>query len=407
MNMRKGLASLLAGQRARLVVLAALALVGGLAESVVLVLIVQTAVALSSQDPASLHVGPIHIESVKPSLLILVALVGTLARLAAALGVAWIGARMTAEVQRNSRINMFSAFIDAEWAAQSREREGGLQQLIGVEIDRSSYAVVTVATALAALCSLLMLGAASLVVSPIAAAALVGAVAVLFFGLKPLTARVRQQTSARSLEELSVAQSLNELLRTAEEIRVHGVAEEEKRRLASDTSRIANWMTRIQFSSMSMLNLYQGAALLLVLAALFVVSRIGTSSVANAGAIVLILLRAFAYSQQVQQAYHQVGERLSSIASVEQGLANYRANRTIAGGETLQSVESVEFRNVSYSYRETAPALSRVTFSVERGEIIGVVGPSGSGKSTLVQILLRLRMPDQGSYLVNGRDAAL
>jgi ABC-type multidrug transport system fused ATPase/permease subunit len=46
--------------------------------------------------------------------------------------------------------------------------------------------------------------------------------------------------------------------------------------------------------------------------------------------------------------------------------------------------------------------LSDISFRVAGGEAIGIVGPSGAGKSTLVQILLRLRTPQQGRYLVNG-----
>jgi ABC-type multidrug transport system fused ATPase/permease subunit len=47
-----------------------------------------------------------------------------------------------------------------------------------------------------------------------------------------------------------------------------------------------------------------------------------------------------------------------------------------------------------------------VTFSVNAGESIGTVGPTAAGKSTLVQLLLRLRDPDSGAYLVNGAMAS-
>ena len=49
------------------------------------------------------------------------------------------------------------------------------------------------------------------------------------------------------------------------------------------------------------------------------------------------------------------------------------------------------------------PALQDVTFDVERSETVGIIGPSGAGKSTLVQILLALREPTTGVYLVNGQ----
>ena len=50
--------------------------------------------------------------------------------------------------------------------------------------------------------------------------------------------------------------------------------------------------------------------------------------------------------------------------------------------------------------------LTNISFEVAAGEVIGIIGPSGAGKSTLVQLLLRLRAPDEGRYLVNGVAAA-
>src|SRR5262249_17350111 len=44
------------------------------------------------------------------------------------------------------------------------------------------------------------------------------------------------------------------------------------------------------------------------------------------------------------------------------------------------------------------------SFTVAKGEVIGVVGPSGAGKSTLVQLLLRLREPTTGKMLTDGHD---
>jgi ABC-type multidrug transport system fused ATPase/permease subunit len=65
----------------------------------------------------------------------------------------------------------------------------------------------------------------------------------------------------------------------------------------------------------------------------------------------------------------------------------------------------LEFDDVSFAYASARPVLVNVSFDVQRGEAIGVVGPTGAGKSTLVQIFLRLRSPDEGRYLVNGERA--
>jgi len=68
-------------------------------------------------------------------------------------------------------------------------------------------------------------------------------------------------------------------------------------------------------------------------------------------------------------------------------------------------IASIEFRNVSFSYpNKSHPALNAVSFRIEAGNVLALVGPSGSGKSTIIKLLMRLYDPTGGQILVNGRD---
>lgn len=64
---------------------------------------------------------------------------------------------------------------------------------------------------------------------------------------------------------------------------------------------------------------------------------------------------------------------------------------------------SIEVSNISKNYGNQK-ALDSVTFSVEKGEIVGFLGPNGAGKSTLMKILTTYLDADSGSALVNGAD---
>ncbi len=122
-------------------------------------------------------------------------------------------------------------------------------------------------------------------------------------------------------------------------------------------------------------------------------------------AIVLLLLRAAQNAQSIQGSYQALQQSLpflDRLRRAEDALPRQRA--TVQGTRPLPEISTLAFEEVSFAYTPGRPVLSEVSFSVEAGEAIGIVGPSGAGKSTLVQILLQLRDPLAGRYLINGVD---
>lgn len=62
----------------------------------------------------------------------------------------------------------------------------------------------------------------------------------------------------------------------------------------------------------------------------------------------------------------------------------------------------IEFRNVSFSYRESQPVISDVTVKIEREKITAIVGKSGNGKTTFVQLIPRFYDPQVGAITIDG-----
>ncbi len=60
--------------------------------------------------------------------------------------------------------------------------------------------------------------------------------------------------------------------------------------------------------------------------------------------------------------------------------------------------------HLSYSFRKDETAISDLSFSVEEGKLVGIMGASGSGKSTLLKIISGMTRPDSGSVTLNGID---
>ena len=65
---------------------------------------------------------------------------------------------------------------------------------------------------------------------------------------------------------------------------------------------------------------------------------------------------------------------------------------------------SIRVERLTKRYGETVTALADVSFSIEPGEFVAVLGPSGAGKTTLFRCLTGLTRPDGGSVIVRGRD---
>lgn len=68
------------------------------------------------------------------------------------------------------------------------------------------------------------------------------------------------------------------------------------------------------------------------------------------------------------------------------------------------STGRIEFQNVSFAYPDGTEALRNVSFVIEPGSSLALVGPSGSGKSTIADLLLRFFDPTEGTILYDGVD---
>ncbi len=86
-------------------------------------------------------------------------------------------------------------------------------------------------------------------------------------------------------------------------------------------------------------------------------------------------------------------------------------NKTLIVKELVHNHErggarpAIVMKNVSKTYKSNStPAIMNISFRVERGEFVFIVGPSGSGKSTILRLLMKEIEPSQGGIYVDGKD---
>ena len=91
--------------------------------------------------------------------------------------------------------------------------------------------------------------------------------------------------------------------------------------------------------------------------------------------------------------------RIAEVLDMEQD-----SNQTIRDILPEETENSLEFRDVTFSYNGLRPNLSHVSFALKPGQTLGILGATGSGKSTILNLLLRLYDADEGKILIHGRD---
>lgn len=97
--------------------------------------------------------------------------------------------------------------------------------------------------------------------------------------------------------------------------------------------------------------------------------------------------------------------RVESVLKTEPGM-EYKKESILNEGrqkENQNGGSKIEFKNVSFTYDGAgAPSISDISFSIKKGECVGIIGGTGSGKSTLAHLAARFYDADKGEILIDG-----
>ena len=159
----------------------------------------------------------------------------------------------------------------------------------------------------------------------------------------------------------------------------------------------------MQLNSITIMDLiaYGGAALGVIMA----VTQYQSGGVSLEGCLLIILLAADFFIPM-----RQLGRILADLVMADVSLG--RLDEILAapaeaepGKALCPSLEGkVEFDHVDFCYEDGRPVLRDITFAVQPGQTVGILGSTGAGKSTLVHLLQRLYLPTGGRILLDGVD---
>jgi ATP-binding cassette subfamily B multidrug efflux pump len=90
-------------------------------------------------------------------------------------------------------------------------------------------------------------------------------------------------------------------------------------------------------------------------------------------------------------------ERIIGVLQQDQAKQRREENR-----QKIDQIQTLELNKIDFSYKPDEQVLKNVSFSLNKGRSIGIVGHTGSGKSSIINLITGFYTPDQGDILING-----
>ncbi|CCH72298.1 ABC transporter, ATP-binding/permease protein [Nostocoides australiense Ben110] len=389
--------------RVRMAALALTAFVGAMLEAAFLVLLTTTLLAVAGGENQITAPGRVSL-SLWTALTL--AATAVILRFVLAVLAVRLAATMSAKVRYAQRIELAHAYLYTAWEVQQAEPSGRLQELLTSFVGRVNMAVTAATQAVTAALSLVAFLAASLVIQPVAALAVLSILALLGAILTPLRGRIRARAATTNRADLAFASNVAEFGALPLEMHVFGVQRPIAERVSELTRTATDNQRRVQLLSGLLTPTYTLFVYAAILGAVILLSRIGTDDMAGVGSVMLLMLRSMTFGQQITNVSGIISAAIPSVQLLDATVAKYRAQAANTGRAQPPALTPLVLDAVSFAYAPDRQALDAVSLTVTAGSATGVIGPSGAGKSSLAHLLLGLRRPARGLVTVAGVDLA-
>lgn len=192
----------------------------------------------------------------------------------------------------------------------------------------------------------------------------------------------------------------------------------------ADFRKISDEMRKVSVKTAILSSLYLPIVLTLASIATALVLKTGgvnvTKGIVTAGTLVAFLSYTVQFFEPIRELARVLADLQASQASVERVMSMIDTQVEVRDTDAVTALYGdcftpqkenwpemkgdIEFRDVSFNYKEGPPIFTNFNLKVPAGERIAIVGETGSGKSTLVNLICRFYEPVGGSLLVDGVD---
>src|SRR4051812_29597308 len=220
-----------------------------------------------------------------------------------------------------------------------------------------------------------------------------------------LSRRIKQIQKVIVAETTALAGSTTESLRNIELVKSLGLGQQEIKRLNTTTGKIltlelkkVRYLRSLSFIQGTVVNFLRTSILFLMLYLIF-------SRAITVGQFFSLFIYSFFIFGPLQElgniinVYRETEASLNVYEDIMRMPKEPRPQHPVP----LRDLRTLAFEHVTFQHQSaSSPAITDISFAVDRSETIAFVGPSGAGKTTLVKLLVGLYQPQSGRLLYNG-----
>ena len=320
-------------------------------------------------------------------------------------GIQFITGSIAYGYERDTRHALFSSMLGAQWPYLSRQNMGNLEQLLTTNTMYSSLVFLNISTTILIVAKTLMYIVIAVNVSPWAAAMSLVVGGVVFLVLRPLFYRTRTIGVGAESNNRGLAHFVAEHVVGMKALKAMGVEDQVGKTADGYFERVRRYYVDLLFLRSIIGMTIQFAGVLFIAAVFFIMYRSPGFSIAAFAVVVYAINQIFSQVQTGQSQLHGFGSMTPYLLKVISTRDEAEHNKEDSqGNRTFHLDQAITFNNVSFSYPNRPLTLSDVSFKIQKGEMVALIGHSGAGKTTLADLVLRLIDPMSGSIKIDDTD---
>lgn len=317
----------------------------------------------------------------------------------------YITLKIAADYERNTRSELFKLMLESNWSHLLRQKLGYLDQVLIMDIKNCSSLLAHIGGATLILINLIVYTFVAFNISFTITMLALALGAGIFLVFKPFFYKTRILSQQMAEDYKSLAHYVNENIIGMKAIKSMLAENVVFNKGVEYFDHLKDLRIRAGLLRNFTYVAVQPIGLLFIIGIFAFFYKTGSFTFASFIVIVYAINRIFVNIQSAQSEAHIISSFVPYLTTV----LNYRKEamerkEEDMGTEKFNFKDRLELKNINFSYDTESTALSDISFSVKRGEMIGIIGPSGAGKTTLVDLLLRLFNPQKGAILLDGKN---